>query len=103
MTHVELDKLSLAELKQIKDNADNAIKSFELRNRAAAIEELTAVAQKHGYKLADLFSNKNVKAKAPAKYCHPENPNKTWSGKGRQPGWIKNALSSGQSLEDFAI
>jgi DNA-binding protein H-NS len=27
----------------------------------------------------------------------------TWSGRGRQPGWIKEALAKGKGLDDFLI
>ena len=43
------------------------------------------------------------KAKAPAKFANPGNPNETWSGRGRQPGWYKDAVSAGKAPESMAI
>lgn len=37
------------------------------------------------------------------KYRHPENPELTWSGRGRRPGWIRDAVGAGRSLSDFEI
>jgi DNA-binding protein H-NS len=37
------------------------------------------------------------------KYRNPANPKQTWTGRGRQPGWIKDGLAKGKKLADFAI
>jgi DNA-binding protein H-NS len=36
-----------------------------------------------------------------AKYRHPENPDLTWSGRGRRPAWIRDAVEAGRALGDF--
>ena len=38
-----------------------------------------------------------------AKYRNPDNPDETWSGRGRQPKWVQAAISHGRRLEDLAI
>lgn len=103
MTKSNLEKLSVAELKQLQKDTAKAIASFEDRKRAEAIAELEAVAQKHGYKLSDLISGKKTKVASPPKYRHSENSSLTWSGRGRKPNWIKDGLAAGKSLDDFAI
>ena len=37
------------------------------------------------------------------KYRNPDNPSQTWSGTGRKPTWIIEALASGKTLEDFTV
>jgi DNA-binding protein H-NS len=37
------------------------------------------------------------------KYRHPESPELTWSGRGRRPAWIRDALEAGRQLADFEI
>jgi DNA-binding protein H-NS len=37
------------------------------------------------------------------RYCNPENPSETWSGRGNQPRWVRMQLSLGKQLEDFRI
>ena len=34
-----------------------------------------------------------------ATYQHPEDPNTTWSGRGRKPGWIIEWIESGKPVE----
>ncbi|MGZ9032950.1 MAG: H-NS histone family protein [Rhodospirillales bacterium] len=37
------------------------------------------------------------------KYRNPDNPEETWSGRGRQPRWVQAALAEGETLDDLAI
>ena len=39
----------------------------------------------------------------PQKYCNPEHPEQTWSGRGRQPRWVSELLAKGKSLDDLRI
>lgn len=104
MTKPNLEKLSVEELQQLQKDTAKAIASFEDRKRADAMAELEAVAQKHGFKLADLAGGKKAaKPASPPKYRHPENAALTWTGRGRQPNWIKEGMAAGKALEDFAI
>ena len=52
--------------------------------------------------LAEAAPTRKRATSAP-KYRHPENAEITWSGRGRKPAWIAEALASGKSLDDFAI
>lgn len=36
-------------------------------------------------------------------YRNPDNPDETWTGRGRKPGWLINRLESGTSLDDMKI
>ncbi len=37
------------------------------------------------------------------KYRNTDNNEETWTGRGRKPTWLVDALASGRKLEDFAI
>ncbi|WP_299775988.1 H-NS histone family protein [uncultured Tateyamaria sp.] len=104
MINIEWDKLSVAEIEQIQKEAEQAMKAAkarELRDARAAAEKAAA---EFGFSLSELTSHKTAKvAKSPPKYAHPENPSKTWTGKGRQPNWVKEYLRAGKPLEDLAI
>ena len=41
--------------------------------------------------------------KPPAKYANPANPAEVWTGRGRQPKWVRDALDAGQTLNQLAI
>ena len=104
MTEVNWDALSLNELKDIQKKATKAIENFEARKRKEALAAVEAKAAEMGFSLSELTGGAKTKgAKSAPKYCHPENPDKTWTGKGRQPNWVKNALGAGKTLEDLLI
>lgn len=104
MTDIKWDSLSLDELKAIQKDAAKAIASFEARKRKEALAAVEAKAAEMGFSLGDLVGGAKTKStKSAPKYCHPENPAMTWTGKGRQPNWIKEALANGKSLDDLLI
>ena len=37
------------------------------------------------------------------KYCNPDQPSETWSGRGKRPRWLVKQLKSGGRVEDFRI
>lgn len=103
---IDLDKLSEDELLSLKKEADKALASLETRKRADALKAAEAAAEAHGYKLKDLMGGKVPAAKAMkgvAKFANPADPSQTWTGKGRQPEWFKEALASGISRDDLAL
>nr|WP_237168693.1 H-NS histone family protein [Paracoccus shandongensis] len=87
------------------DQSAAAIKSFETRTRKEAITKATEIAKAAGFaSLEDMMAAQPGNAgKAEPKYRHPENPDLTWTGRGRKPGWIGEALEAGKSLDDFVI
>lgn len=106
MAKINLDKLDLNELKQLQKEVAKAIDNFEAKRRNEALAAIENTAKEHGFSLAELTggaSPKKGKQPLPPKYAHPENPSLTWSGRGRQPTWIKEGLESGKSLDDYLI
>ena len=103
---VDLEKLSLKELKDLQEQVAVAIFDFEKRRKSEALAELKALAQSKGFSLDELLDDtKGKKKRAPVspKYADPANPANTWSGRGRKPKWMVEAIASGRSPEDFAI
>lgn len=103
MVKDDLKDMSLNDLKKLQKDVDKAIKNFEERQRKEALAAADEAARKLGYSLSELTGAKKTKSKAPAKYAHPENPSLTWTGRGRQPVWYKEALKSGKKEEDLLI
>lgn len=105
MTQIDLTSLSLKELKALSKDIEKAIKTFEERQRNEALAAAEAAAREKGFSLNELVGTaaKPAKKSAPPKYRHPENPAKTWSGRGRQPQWFKEALEAGKTPEDLEI
>lgn len=54
------------------------------------------MAKAGGYTVSDLFGlpgKSKIKPKMPGKFVHPTDPTKTWSGRGRRPGWFVEQAS----------
>jgi len=105
MTKHDLSKHSLEELQGLKKDVEKAIATFRDRQIQAARDELEALARQKGFSLTEIVGTaaKKTRKASVAKYRHPENPALTWAGRGRQPGWVKEALAQGKSLSDLAI
>lgn len=103
---IELENLSLAELKQLRKEVDTAISDFKNREKRKLVAEVEAFARERGVQpaeLAALLGRKGRKTVGEPKYANPDDPSQTWTGRGRKPAWVTAALDSGKSLEDMAI
>ena len=101
---MDLSKLSHKELLKLQKDVDKAIRTSEKRRLDDARAAVEAKAREMGFSLNELAGGKGaVKSKNPPKYRHATDPSKTWSGRGRQPAWIKEHLASGKTLDELAI
>jgi DNA-binding protein H-NS len=104
---MELEGLSLKELKKLQRDIAAAIDSYETRVRSHALSELDTRARELGFSLAELTGGavapKAKRAPAKAKYANPANSADTWSGRGRKPAWFDAALAQGVSLETLSV
>ena len=102
---LDLNSMSLKELKDLQGQVAKAIANFEDRKKKAALVELEEKARELGFSLAELTGATVVRKRAPAtaKYANPANPADTWSGRGRKPRWFAAALAKGKSASDLAI
>lgn len=105
MATVDLNALTLNELKQLERSLQKAIAEFDGRKRTEAIAALEARAKEFGFSLAELTGSPKSKkrASAKAKYHHPENRDVTWSGRGRKPKWFQEALDAGMARDALMV
>jgi DNA-binding protein H-NS len=103
---MNIDELSLRELQDLQKRVAKAIDTYQDRMKRDALAELREKARVMGFTIEELLENKPMKTsrKSPdAKYRHPDNPELTWSGRGRKPLWFVSALESGISAEAMLI
>ncbi len=103
---VDISNLSREELEELKVEIDKRMVELEKEQKVAALAEMREIAKRHGVSLEEMIqmasSNASPTGQLP-KYRHPENAKHTWTGRGRKPKWLVEALEAGASLEDFAI
>jgi DNA-binding protein H-NS len=102
---IDLNTMSLKDLRDLQSQVAKAIASFEERRKKEALLELEEKAKTLGFTLAELTGAAAKRKRAPAapKYANPAEPSETWSGRGRKPKWFLDALASGSSPDDLAI
>jgi DNA-binding protein H-NS len=102
---LDLNSMSLKELKDLQAQVARAIANFEERKKKAALAELEEKARELGFSLAELTGGAvaRKRAVAVAKFANPADPSDTWSGRGRKPRWFAEALAAGKTAEDMAI
>nr|WP_280856214.1 H-NS histone family protein [Pararoseomonas indoligenes] len=107
-----MDNLSVPGLQQLIEDAKAVLEGKKQGAKAQLIEEMREKAAQLGLDLGDLLKqpgpHTNVrkprsdagKAVA-AKYRGPEG--ETWTGRGRMPRWLTDAMHHGKTKEDFAV
>ena len=97
--NIDLDDMSLKELRDLRNKLDRAISTLEDRRKREALTAAENAAREFGFNLADLTVAKATRGKVAPKYANPENPEQTWTGRGRKPRWDQEALFAGNNLE----
>ena len=106
---IDLTELTRKELEKLRTEVEKALKTAEARDLRAAKKAAEKAASEFGFSLTQLSGSapteekpkrkykkrKTPKDKGVAKYCNPDNPAQTWTGKGRQPNWFKAAMEKG--------
>jgi len=100
---LDLNAMSKDELVALRTEVDKALKSIDSRRKAEALKAAQEAAREHGFTLAELTDGAKPTRKVAAKFANPADAAQTWSGRGRQPIWFRDALASGASEDDLAI
>lgn len=103
---MNLDDMSLRELQELQRNITRMIETYQERAKRDALSELREKAKSMGFTIEELLEVKSAKPtrKSPEpKYRNPENPELTWSGRGKKPAWFASALARGVSPDELLI
>ena len=99
---------TLAELLAQKAELEKTINEIQTAERAAAVSKIKELMSQHGLTAADIGGVSRSKPhptaglKVAPKYRDAKTGN-TWSGRGLQPAWLKEALASGRKLSEFVV
>lgn len=108
---IDLSGLSVADLEKLIGEAKARIEIVKKQQFAELRRALESQARNAGFDIYELFSGGRSKAPAAVgdkkavapKYRNPGNNLQTWTGRGKQPHWVRDALASGKKLEQLAI
>lgn len=107
MSEVDLSDFSIPELQELSNDIEKEIKrrqADEVKRVRRQMKELAAsVGMTPEEILLGRGPSERKSAKGVPQYQNPENPEQTWTGKGKRPGWVHEQLARGKSLEDLRI
>lgn len=103
---MDLSKLSMTELKDLLEQVRKEEKSRAKSDVEAARNEIYAIAHRLGLPLKDLIGTGGVRkptGKVPVQYRNPADATQEWTGRGRQPNWVKQLVASGKDLQTAKV
>ena len=108
----KLDKI-LAKSSVVELNRILVAVEKELDKRKAEVSimnEMRKLAADNGFDFDRLMSeaSQDIKTRrelgpAPVRFRHPKNQDLVWSGRGKRPNWMKEAIASGLSEEQLKV
>ena len=99
-----VDKMSYAELLKLQGRIEAAIAEKRVEDAASTKEALRQMAEKAGFDIKELFGKRgSPKGSGVAKYRNPKDSAQTWTGRGRKPNWLVDAVKKGAKLDSFKI
>jgi DNA-binding protein H-NS len=105
---IDLNKLSSQELDDLINAAAEQKRRVQRERIGEVRRKLIAMAKDEGYSIEELFGDGRRASAAkgrpvPAKYRNPDNPQQTWSGRGKRPRWFVEALGAGREESDLRV
>ena len=104
---MDLSNMSSADLRNLQEQVKRELKQREGQDLAKAREQILAIAQSVGVPLKDLVGGAGVGAvrggrktgTVAPRYRNPADQSQQWTGRGRQPKWVKEWVEGGKSLD----
>ena len=101
---INLDVLNVDELRAITENAQQLISQKQHQRLHDAYVQFEKIARDSDSSIDEILkAGESLEKKRSIKYRNTDNSQETWTGRGRKPTWLVEALSAGKNLEDFAI
>ncbi len=96
-----LDKMSYAELAELRNQVDRTMVEKQNSERVALRQKLADMAKEHGLTLDEVLGKgRKGKGSVAPKYRDPKNPENTWTGRGRMPLWMVAATKGSKAKKD---
>ena len=101
MARLNLDKMSSAELSELRSQVDRLMVEKQSSEKSALRQKMVEMAEAAGMSLDALFGKgRKGKGSVAVKYRDPKNPENTWTGRGRMPLWMVAATKGNKAKKD---
>lgn len=101
---VDLTTYSLDELRVLNDDVESALDERVSDQLMEARDRIVLMAKEIGVSVEDLIGNLVAESKhSKIKYRHRSDRSLEWTGRGRQPGWVREWLANGGALDQLRV
>lgn len=103
---IDLSGLTLSELEQLVKDATARVSTIRASRITDVRREIEKLARERGFAISELFPAAKGKVASNAskpKYSNPNNPMQFWTGRGKRPQWLSEAVAGGAAIESFLI
>ncbi len=102
---MDLSNMSVGDLRNLQDQIKQEMKKREHLEVAKAREQIMAIAQSVGVPLKDLMASapRAKSGTVAVRFRHPDNASQQWTGRGRQPKWVKEWVDGGKSIDKLRV
>jgi DNA-binding protein H-NS len=108
---MDLSNMSLGDLRNLQEQLKQEMKKREQQEVQKARDQILAIAQSVGLPLKDLIgaagrAGKSANAgtgSVAVRFRNPADASQQWTGRGRQPKWVKEWVEGGKSIDELRI
>ncbi|MGP9544179.1 H-NS histone family protein [Psychrobacter sp. AOP7-B1-25] len=101
---IDLENLNVDELRAITENAQQLIAKKQHQRLYDAYMQFEQIAEDSSATIEEILkAGEKLEKKRSIKYRNTSDHSETWTGRGRKPTWLVEALAAGRDIEDFAI
>jgi DNA-binding protein H-NS len=110
---MDLSNMSLGDLRNLQEQIKQEMKQREQQEVQKAREQIIAIAQSVGVPLKDLIAAGGRGGKVgksgsgtgsvAVRFRNPDNESQQWTGRGRQPKWVKEWVEGGKPLDKLRV
>jgi DNA-binding protein H-NS len=100
-----IESSSIEQLKALIKSAEDAIELKKAGEIQAIREQMVQMANQVDMTPESIlaYSTRKKRSSGKAKFRNLNSPWQTWTGHGKKPGWMKEALENGADIEAFRI
>lgn len=101
---IDLENLDVEQLRAITENAQQLIDQKQHQRLYDAYMQFEQIAEDADSSIDEILkAGEKLEKKRSIKYRNTDNSEETWTGRGRKPTWLVEALAAGRELNEFAI
>ncbi len=102
---MDLSNLSAAELRKLQEQIKRELIKRESEDKAKARQQILEIAHSLGVPLKELIGGgaRGKTGSVAPRFRNPADPSQLWTGRGRQPKWVKDWVDAGKPIDELRV